>query len=121
MGNETHRLGRTGEAQAALYLKKKQYTILETNFRTRLAEVDIIAKKAGTLCFIEVKTRRKTTRGLAKESVTLAKQQKIIRAAKIYIQKKAPMDYRIRFDVIEVVPEKKGFHINMIKNAFQVE
>ena len=43
--------------QAAAYLKKKGYRILEANFRCRFGEIDLIARDGAYLVFIEVKYR----------------------------------------------------------------
>lgn len=119
MANERLRLGQTGEKKALTYLKKHGYTILETNFRTRFAEIDIIARHKEALCFIEVKTRKTLTKGLPREAVTYHKQQKIIQAALFYLQKNKLVDPKIQFDVVEVIHPDKDCHINLIQNAFQ--
>lgn len=112
-------LGQDGEKAAVSYLKKNKYTILETNHRTRHSEIDIIAKKSETLCFIEVKTRKSLTRGLPRESVNYNKQQKIILGARGWLQKNKTDNCKIRFDVIEVFSTDSRFDINHIKHAFQ--
>ena len=48
-------LGREGEKEAARYLENKGFEIVKSNFRTSGVEIDLIAKKDDTLCFIEVK------------------------------------------------------------------
>ena len=50
--------GRRGEDLAAMYLLTKHYNILHRNWRSGHKEIDIIAKDAGTLVFVEVKSRR---------------------------------------------------------------
>ncbi|MFH2092521.1 MAG: YraN family protein [Pseudomonadota bacterium] len=112
-------LGQTGETAATSFLKSRGYTILETNFRTKQSEIDIIAKKENTICFIEVKTRKSLTKGLPRESVTHAKQQKILLGATAYLQKNNLFDSRIRFDVIEVYKKDQSFEFHFIKHAFQ--
>ena len=37
-------LGRVGEKKAVEFLKKKGFKVLETNYRTHIGEIDIIAK-----------------------------------------------------------------------------
>ncbi len=112
--------GQTGEGHAVLSLKKQGFTILETNYRTKFAEIDIIAKQRDTLCFIEVKTRRSLKKGLPRESVTLPKQKKIILGASLYLKQKKLDNVRIRFDVVEVILTHGKPDINLIKHAFQV-
>lgn len=110
-------LGAWGEKQVLTHLKKNGYTILETNYRTKFCEIDIIAKKKNTTAFIEVKTRKNLNKGLPKEAVTPSKQRKILLGASQYI-KHHPDVQQIRFDVAEVYVQSKHHHISFIKNAF---
>lgn len=102
--------GNIGEAVAAKYLKKQGYKILEKNYATDDAEIDIIAKKDELIAFIEVKTRT-IGRESPKEqrpasSVTPKKQRKIIRVASYYLNHNYRTS-RSRFDIIEVFLEEK--------------
>jgi len=112
-------LGFHGEKAAVSFLQTKGVTILETNYRTKPAEIDIIAKDRDVLCFIEVKTRSNLKKGLPRESVNTSKQKKIILGAMFYLKEKKLYDSRVRFDVIEVLKKKSTFDISIIKNAFQ--
>lgn len=58
------KLGCTGEQTAARHLAESGYTILETNYATRFAEIDIIAATEDCLVFVEVKTRANLKKGL---------------------------------------------------------
>jgi putative endonuclease len=119
MISDPRTLGQQGEAAACAYLKTAGFTIIDTNFRTKAAEVDIIAKDDPFICFIEVKTRNSLKKGLPREAVTLPKQQKIIQAALLYCQKKNIHNPNIRFDVVEVIKKKDSLSVNLIKHAFQ--
>ncbi len=55
MVSEKQTLGQQGERAAISFLKTRGFTILETNYRTKPAEIDIIAKDNDCICFIEVK------------------------------------------------------------------
>lgn len=107
--------GNRGEKTAALYLKKKGYTILDTNFRSRRGELDIVCLKGDTLVFVEVKSRNNLSFGLPREAVTKKKQQSLIYTANYYCFIKGMVTYNVRFDVIEVVDGKVSEHI---ENAF---
>lgn len=119
MPDENQILGKKGEAAAVSFLETLGLTILETNYRTRMAEIDIIARDRDWLCFIEVKTRRSLKKGLPKESVTPVKQQKIVLGAQVYLKTTGQENTRMRFDVVEVYPDRDGDQINYIKHAFQ--
>ena len=112
-------LGKRGETKAIAFLKKQGFKILERNYCVKSAEIDIIAKDHGTICFIEVKTRSNTTKGLPREAVTRTKQNKIIHASLIYLKNNKLSESKVRFDVIEVQQENGKFSFNLIKNAFQ--
>jgi len=53
---QRQKLGEHGENTAAMYLKKKNYMIIERNYSTKDGEIDIICIKDTVLYFIEVKT-----------------------------------------------------------------
>src|SRR5260370_11912007 len=59
MATDTRRpTGIKGEEEAARFLSRCGYAILEKNVRTRVGEIDLVAKEGKTLVFVEVKTRR---------------------------------------------------------------
>lgn len=114
--------GNLGEEFARQYLKKKKYKIIETNFRVKSAEIDIIAYDKKTLCFIEVKTRSSDLFGQPCEAVDIHKQEKIKNGAMWFLSQN-DIDAEMRFDVAEVFASKKegkfkAEKINIIKNAF---
>ena len=109
-------LGRAGEVEAGKFLKKKGYTILETNFHTHVGEADIIAKDGETIVFVEVKTRADDSFGSPSESVTRKKQEKYFKVATEYMIKKRLTDSACRFDVIEIENGK----INHLIDAFSM-
>lgn len=113
-----NRLGRAGEDAAAQFLISKGCTILEKNFRTRRFEIDIIAKDGNTFCFVEVKTRSNLKKGLPREAVMPAKQQKIIMGAAFYLKQHRIINQPIRFDVVEVMMAGGTAQITHIPNAF---
>ncbi len=117
--------GKLGEIYAAKYLSENGYDILETNYKNHIAEIDIIARdKSGTLCFVEVKTRKNKFHGSGTDFIFKSKIQKMILGARSYTAGKQ-MDCDIRFDIVEIYGEilPSGFsvsEINHIKNAFDV-
>lgn len=111
--------GKSGEKVAVKFLKQNGYKIIETNYKTRLAEIDIIALDKKVLCFIEVKTRKSDAFGTPAEAVDARKQKKIITGASSYLLSNN-LDTEVRFDVIEVYADEKfkNVKVNLIKNAF---
>ncbi len=116
---ERQKLGQRAEDAAVSYLKSQGYHILKRNYRTRFAEIDIIANQAGFLVFIEVKARKNLNKGSPKEAVTLFKQKKIILAANQYMKENRLVDIRVRFDVVALLAENSTFKIECVTNAFQ--
>lgn len=115
--------GKLGEVYAAKHLAENGYIILETNFKTCVAEIDIIAKDTdGTLCFIEVKTRKNKNYGYGTDFIFKSKIEKMILGARSYLAAHS-VSNDIRFDIIEIYGEilPSGFVVrefNHIKNAF---
>lgn len=120
-------LGRLGEDLAAERLKKEGYRIVRRNYRNPFGEIDIIAKDGKTLCFVEVRTRTKEWHGHPFESISEAKQRKLIRAAQGYLMrategsaKQDALDTDARFDAVAVTPDEAGgYSVELIKNAFE--
>lgn len=113
--------GKYGEIQAVRYFRDHQYKIVETNYRTRQGEIDIIAEKEGFLVFAEVKTRDVNAIGEAREFVTVPKQRRILSAAMLYLSQH-DVSKQPRFDVVEVYTEnQKVVKIIHIENAFDAE
>ncbi len=95
-------LGTRGEMLACEYLRKQGYQILETNFRCKMGEIDAVAKKAGRLRFIEIKTRSGPAFGRPEESVHPSKQKKLTKLAMWYLKEKQIPEISISFDVLAV-------------------
>jgi putative endonuclease len=108
--------GKLGEDIALNYLINNNANILETNYRIKSGEIDIIAKIDEEIVFIEVKSRSDIKFGYPSEAVDNKKIRKIINTAKYYILKHNLNNISIRFDVIEIYLKDKK--INHIVNAF---
>ncbi|WP_066507262.1 YraN family protein [Abyssisolibacter fermentans] len=120
MKGENKQQGQIGEKLAVNFLKKKGYSILETNFTAKIGEIDIIAKDKDIIVFIEVKARRTDKYGRPSESVTPYKQRKIIKTALLYHSINKLCDVQFRFDVIEVFIGQND-RINHIEDAFWID
>ena len=114
-------IGQLGEDCAANFLQSKGYKIITRNFRIRSAEIDIIAQIDDVIIFAEVKARSNIKHGLPVEAVNFRKQQKIIKAASVFLQDENFADCACRFDVIEIYFSGEVVKkINHIENAFEV-
>jgi len=114
-------LGSRGEELTVDFLKKQGYSILEKNYKTKLGEIDIIARESRTVCFIEVKTRTTLKKGTPFEAVTFLKKRKLSQIALSYLKLKNLLDVKARFDVVSVLSGADGrFELNLIKDAFEL-
>jgi putative endonuclease len=120
MTDARQQCGKTGEALAVAHLRKKGYKLIERNYRTRVGEIDVIAKHKGRIVFIEVKTRRTGRYGDPKSAVTLKKQRKISMVALAYLKKHYSLQTPARFDVVTVRSDGAGETIEIIPNAFEL-
>ena len=114
-------LGPWGEALAAEYLRKKGCRIEAMNYRTRLGEIDIIAENREYLVFAEVKLRKSTYFGAAREFVDARKQEKLRATASMWLEEHET-SLQPRFDVIEIYApdgmQTKRPQIRQIEDAF---
>ena len=102
MPHERTRFGDWGEEYARRFLEQKGYLIIEAKYRGKYGEVDIVAWDGDCLVFVEVKSRRTRAFGRPEESVTAAKQQKLVHTAQEYVQEKGYEDREWRIDVVGI-------------------
>ena len=100
--------------RAAAYLAGRGLVILARNYRTRLGEIDVVARDGDVLVFVEVRMRADGHFGGALESVTPRKQRRIAAAAGMYLRQ-FPRPPRCRFDVVTV----EYGEIRWLKGAFE--
>ena len=113
--------GQMGEGLAADFLMKKGYRILERNFRTKLGEIDIVAKDKDTICFIEVKSRTDFSFGSPLESITAFKRKKLSQVALSYLKQHNLFEAEARFDVVTIEDHAEGKPcIHLFQNAFEL-
>jgi len=91
---EHNYVGQIGERLAREYLEKEGYKILEQNYKTRFAEIDLVAesaqggllfgKKPKTLVFVEVRTKVGEQWGTPEDTINKQKLWKVLKNAKSY-------------------------------------
>src|SRR5690606_21879581 len=107
--------GKWGEQQALRYLKEQGYQIISLNWRSKHTEIDIVAKDAETLVFVEVKARRSTPLGTAETCVDHKTPRFLIQAADAYLEQAAHRG-EIRVDLVSVYLQTGEIELN--KDAF---
>ncbi len=110
-------LGNYGEQIARDYIVKKQMVLMESNYRWKHQEIDLIAMDRSDLVIIEVKTRKHRSYGAPEKSITKSKQRNLIKAANAYVQERQ-LNLDVRFDVISIIHNSHETHIDHIQNAF---
>ncbi len=101
-------LGELGERLAAEHLTAKGYRIRERNFRTAAGEIDIVAEAGDVLAFVEVRCRRGSSMGTAAESLSPAKQRRMVEMAEAYGQARDDLPEQWRIDLIAIDFERDG-------------
>lgn len=121
MLTQRQRAGQRAEELAADFLNTQGWEILGRNFRRRLGELDLIARRDGVLVIAEVRTRADARYGSAAASVDRRKQQRIVRAAQQLLQQRRDLArLPVRFDVITVTdPEGANPLVEWIRHAFE--
>ena len=112
-------LGKLGENLACDALEARGYAIIARRYRTRLGEIDIVARDGDTTVFVEVKSRAGDEFGGAAAAVTAWKQRKVALMAMDYLGRHRLEDQPCRFDVVTIdVAEGQPPRIEVYKNAF---
>lgn len=98
--------GTFGENAAADFLRRKGFKILERNWRFHPYEIDIIAGENGMLVFVEVKTRRHSSRiGGYAAATSRRKKLALRRACLAYLDRRTHRPMTYRFDIVEILTE----------------
>lgn len=108
--------GSEAEQLAVAYLQRHHLVLIERNYRCRFGEIDLIMRDNAILVFVEVRMRANDFFGGAAASITIDKQQKLLRAARHYIAG-TNAEPACRFDVV-LLSGSNDYHVEWIKNAF---
>lgn len=101
---EHNDLGKWGEDEAALFLERKGYIILERDWKMGKRDLDIIAltEDQQILAVVEVKTRKNEDYQEPEEAVNCAKMKNLAVATNAYVKLKN-VRQEVRFDIVSVV------------------
>lgn len=113
----TLELGNWGEQRAQSWLEFHGFQILDTNYRSGKAEIDILAMEGKVLVVVEVKTRTGIYFDYPENSVGVSKQKLLARAAAEYMQAHSLL-CPLRFDIIAI--EKSAYSTRLLhfRDAF---
>jgi putative endonuclease len=108
-----YRKGHRGEWLAALSLMLKGYRILARRHRTKLGEIDLIARRGDLVLIVEVKAR--PTLVEAMEALSRTSERRIEAAADLWLSRRP--DYgrlSVRFDMVAVLPRRWPIHVENV-------
>jgi putative endonuclease len=119
------KVGKIGEEIGVKFLKEKGYQILDRNYKFRIpgdlqrGEIDIVAKKKDTICFVEVKTLKDPKIEIFPEDkINFSKRKKLIATAENWlIKNKIPLDSKWQIDVISIEIKNGKAEISHFENA----
>ncbi len=114
--------GNEAEELAKDYLQRQGLRFIAHQYRSMLGEIDLIMQQAQTLVFVEVRFRETDEFGAPEETITLAKQRRLIRTAQLYLQNHPYYERLLaRFDVIAILGSEPNLKITWIPDAFGVQ
>ena len=108
MGDAKVRLGQRGEELALAELSHCGYQVVARNWRSRVGEVDMVAQRDGAWHFFEVRTRRGREFGTPEESLTPAKQRRMVNVALTYLAEHDLNDVAWRVGLVAVEMDRAG-------------
>jgi putative endonuclease len=119
----TRALGQAGERAAARFLERRGLLILARNLRSRLGEIDLLARDGPTLVFVEVKARRGASGDPPEAAVDARKRIRLTRLALGYLAARRLGERPCRFDVVGVSLDEGGdvTGIRHLPHAFDFE
>jgi putative endonuclease len=119
-GKTRQAIGKYAEQLAETYLNQRGLKLLQRNYLCRGGEIDLIMTDNGTLVFVEVRYRKHQMFGGAAASVDQRKQQRLLLAARHYLQQHQAGNRPCRFDVVAISPGADGQNaVEWISNAIE--
>lgn len=114
--------GNQAEELAKDYLQRQGLRFITHQYRSTMGEIDLIMQHGQTLVFVEVRFRETDEFGSPEETITLAKQRRLIRTAQLYLQNHPNYERLLaRFDVVAILGSKPNLKITWIPDAFGVQ
>jgi len=109
-GRAAHASGLRAEAWAALLLQLKGYRIIARRMKTRVGEIDLVARRGKLIVFVEVKAR--ADMAAAADALLMRQRARLVRAAALFISTRPALaGHDMRFDVVLVAPRSFPRHL----------
>jgi putative endonuclease len=100
---QRQQMGLQGEQIAERTLRRRGMKTLARRYATPSGEIDLVMRDGRTVVFVEVKTQRNARYADPHERVRAAKQRRLFRAARMFLNHKRWTHRPCRFDVVSVV------------------
>lgn len=113
-----HQRGRLSEDLAAQHLQAAGWQILERGYRVNRKEIDIIARRADIIAFVEVKARAGRGYGHPCEAITWKKRREIAHVARSWLARYGAEELQYRFDAIAITWHGYSHTLEHIENAW---
>lgn len=122
-------IGFHGEDLAAQHLEDQGWEIVARNYELKIGEIDLVAARDETvgsrterrLAFVEVKTRRTRNGPPPEAAVHIRKRKRLVRLARVFLQKEKLRRVNVRFDVIAVDLSQTDPQITHFEGAFDAD
>ena len=113
---KSYNYGKLSEYIVCVILFFKGYRILKIRYKTKIGEIDIIAKKGGVLSFVEVKARADNS---LSEVLSQRQKKRIVNASKYFISNNSKFsNLGLSYDLVVF---NNIFSFKHIKNAWSIE
>ncbi|QND51337.1 YraN family protein [Phyllobacterium sp. 628] len=115
--HKAYKRGHSAEYVAALALMLKGFRIVERRYRTKLGEIDLIARRGDLILIVEVKARR--TLEQAMEAVSATTMRRIESAADLWLARQPDhAKLSLRFDMVAILPWRWPVHVPAMFMAY---
>lgn len=101
-------LGDFAERVAVAHLQSRGYQIIQTKFRVREGEIDIVAQHRGAIVLVEVKARRSTAMGPAVDGISRRKAKRLLAAGEVFGVRHPELPQDRRIDLIAIDLDASG-------------
>lgn len=113
------RFGNIGENVTCVYLERHGFEIVDRNYLRKWGEIDIVARKAGVIHFIEVKSVSHVTLIRAEENMHPHKLRKLQRVVQTYlVEKQVDADWQIDLAVVTINERERSAKVELLENIF---
>ncbi len=110
---KAYRRGHSSEWLAAVALMAKGYRIVARRYRTKLGEIDLIARRGNLVLIVEVKARRTLIEAM--DAIRYESERRIEGAADLWLAKQRDhAKLSLRFDMVAVLPWRWPVHVENV-------